>query len=381
MESSAERLRIFLVRHLFSPHSGVSAGMWWKILRENGFRVEPPYWPRATFLSAMAPINSALGVWERRRFGPSVAATDVPPPTFIIGHWRSGTTHLQRLLAQDEQFAFPTFYEVLNPHHFLLTEDRVAANWMRCLPKTRLIDNMSLDNRVPQEDEFAISVATGISPYLGLVFPRRTTHYTRYLTLETCLPEEVERWKAGMLDFVRKLSLKHGRPLVLKSPAHTGRLKLVLDLFPDARFVHIHRDPFEVFPSMRHMLRVISQASCLQRPEWPDLDGLVLDIYRAVYDAYFRERALIPAGRLHEMRFADLERDPIREMQAVYEHLGFDGFAAVRPRLEAYTESIRAYQKNEYTELSPDLRRRIGDAWRPSFDEWGYARDLVAAAR
>lgn len=42
-------------------------------------------------------------------------------------------------------------------------------------------------------------------------------------------------------------------PLLIKSPVHTARVRLVLGLFPRARFLYIHRDPYEVFQSAVHM--------------------------------------------------------------------------------------------------------------------------------
>ena len=36
--------------------------------------------------------------------------------------------------------------------------------------------------------------------------------------------------------------------IVLKSPAHTARVRVLLELFPKARFVHIIRDPVVHLP-------------------------------------------------------------------------------------------------------------------------------------
>ena len=41
--------------------------------------------------------------------------------------------------------------------------------------------------------------------------------------------------------------------LLIKSPVHTGRVKLLLDLFPNAQFIYIHRNPYQVFKSAVHM--------------------------------------------------------------------------------------------------------------------------------
>src|ERR1041385_1748598 len=45
--STRENLRAFLARHLFSAIGGMTAGAWWRLLRENRFAAEPPFWARA----------------------------------------------------------------------------------------------------------------------------------------------------------------------------------------------------------------------------------------------------------------------------------------------------------------------------------------------
>ena len=93
-----------------------------------------------------------------------------------------------------------------------------------------------------------------------------------------------------------------------------------------------------------------------------------------MYDAYFEERGLIPEGRLCEVGYEDLERDPVGVVGSVYESLGLSGFEDVRPRLEGYLGSIAGYRKNRHDDLPEPLRRRIADEWGRSFDEWGYDR-------
>jgi hypothetical protein len=94
-----------------------------------------------------------------------------------------------------------------------------------------------------------------------------------------------------------------------------------------------------------------------------------------LYDAFFEGRDLIPDGQFHEMRFEDLERDPVAEIRRLYESLGIPGFEAFRPSLEDYVRSNSGYRKNAYEELPASLRAEISQAWRRSFDEWNYPCD------
>jgi hypothetical protein len=203
-------------------------------------------------------------------------------------------------------------------------------------------------------------------------FPRGGSRYERFLTFRDVPSDQVARWKSALLRFMKKLTLRYGKPLLLKSPPHTGRIRLLLELFPDARFVHIHRDPFEVFQSTRHLNRVLTRSLQFQKADPRDLDEAVLRRYQSMHDAYFDERALIPEGHLHEVGFRDLEHDPIGQMDAIYEKLGLAGFEEVRPRLLEQVPAIIDFRKNVYAQLTDDWKARVQSSWRRSFEEWGY---------
>lgn len=349
----------------------LTLGDWLKLLRENRFAIAPSRIPRAVAITLNAAQNSAIRVLDRRRTGPRLEGVAVEPPLFLLGHWRNGTTHLHNLLAVDRRFAFPTTYRALFPHTFLTTEKLNARLMGFFLPETRPMDNVEWSMTSPQEDEFALCVSSLLSPCMGWIFPGRREHYDRYLTFRGVPEAEVRRWREEFLRFLRKLTFNDGRPLILKSPPHTGRIRLLLEMFPGAKFVHIHRDPYAVFPSSRKTFRVNSLMSSLQHPAGDD-DAWVLRQYRAMYDAFFEERGLIPAGHFHEVGFERLEADPIGEVGRIYGALRLPDFRPVEPALRHYVESIAGYTKNTFPTLTDDLRRRISVAWRPCFEEWGY---------
>jgi len=355
--------------------AGITAGDWVELLRENRFSVDPAYLVRAASVSACALMNSAFRRLEQYRYGRRWNDVAVAPPLFVLGHWRSGTTHLHYLLGVDDRFACPAFYEVMYPHTFLSTGGSFSSPVAFLLPQRRPYDDVRLDLAVPCEDEFAMCVSGLRSPYLTGVFPRSADRYERFLTFRDAPRADVERWKAALLLLFRKLTLKHGKPLIVKSPAHTGRIGLLLELFPDAKFVHIHRDPFTVFQSFVHTHETGLPFGRLQRTDRFDWEGLVIRRYRDLYEAFFAERDLIPPGHFHELRFEDLERDPVGEVRKIYEALGLPDFGRFEPALRRYADSQKGYRKNEFPELRPDLRRRVAAEWRRSFDEWGYPTD------
>jgi omega-hydroxy-beta-dihydromenaquinone-9 sulfotransferase len=368
----AARFKDFLARHVFHPLQGMALGEWWALLRRHRFAVDGRHWHRALIQTAVSATNSVAAAMERMRFGRRIEAARVEAPLFILGHYRSGTTHLHNLLALDPRLAAPNFYQVLNPHTFLSAERWAAPVVDRLMIHRRLQDEMALDVGVPSEDEFASCAMTGLSPYMGWCFPGDGVDYDRYLTFRDVPECEVARWQSALTTFLKKVTVKFGRPLVLKSPPHTARIRLLLGLFPDARFVHIHRDPYAVFRSTRQMVRVGQPLYQLREAPLQDGDDRILSVYTEMYDSYFTERGLIPEGRLCEVAFADLEREPVGVIGSIYESLGLQGFEELRPRLEGYLASIAGYRKNRHDELPEPVRRRIAHEWGRSFDAWGY---------
>ena len=352
--------------------AGVTLGDWLRLLADNGFRVHPAFLPRAMTISYNAVNNSFAGWVERLRYGKAVENVTVPPPLFVLGHWRSGTTLLHDLLSLDDRFAFPNLFQVMYPHAFLTTEAVGSRIFRLFSPKHRPHDNMKLDPAAAWEDEFVLCACEFLSCYLTWTFPRRAAHYDRYLSFRDAPPDEVERWRRTLLTFLKKLTLKYGKPLVLKSPTHTCRVKLLLEMFPDARFVHIRRNPYAVFRSTVHTHQKVHPMCRLQRDTGLDWAERVTRQYREVCDAYFAERGLIPPGRLHEVSFEELEKDPVGQVRGVYEGLGLPDFGHAEPALRRYVESVAGYRKNVFTELPPDMRQRVAREWRRSFEEWGY---------
>jgi omega-hydroxy-beta-dihydromenaquinone-9 sulfotransferase len=357
---------------------GITLGDWVRLLRDNRFDVSPRRAVRLMAITAQGAQNSAMRWVEGRRYGEVARDAEVLPPVFVLGHWRSGTTHLHNLLTVDGRFAFPNNYQALFPHAFLSMESSQSPFIQWFLPARRPMDNVEWTMRSPQEDEFALCITTFMSPCMGWFFPKRRDHYDRYLTFRGVGEPEVARWQAAMVAFVRRLSWKYKRPLVLKSPPHTGRIKRLLEIFPGAKFVHVHREPYAVFASTRKMLTVNFAMHCLQRPPLEDLDEWIIRQYRAMHEAFFEERRLIPPGQYHEVCFEELEADPVGQVERVYEALGLPAFSAARPALEHYVEGIRGYKKNEFPGLPAPLRRRIAGEWRACFEEWGYASERPA---
>ena len=115
-------VRSVLNRFLFITIQGMTFPTWARMLWENHFLVHPVYWPRALILTVTSLLNALYAALDALLFGWRVRQVRVKAPLIILGHFRSGTTHLHNLLALDRSFAYPTLYQTLNPDSFLSTE-------------------------------------------------------------------------------------------------------------------------------------------------------------------------------------------------------------------------------------------------------------------
>jgi hypothetical protein len=359
----------------------LTAPGWLSLLEQNRFAVEPQYWPRALGITGVSLMQSVWQMrWrarEKRLYHDAIAGTKITrAPVFILGHWRSGTTHLHNLLSLDaEQFCCPNTFQVSFPDAFLCMEDVYRDRFERIMPNTRGTDNVAFNLQAPQEDEFALCLLTLHSILVTFLFPRHYDQALSYLTFRDADVHIVEQWKKEFTWFLKKVTLKYNRTLLLKSPPHTARIKMLLEIFPDARFIHVHRHPYEVFRSFQRLMTSDVWGSCLQRPDMKSIPERILKQYTILYDAFFEERDLIPQGQFYEVAFEALEHDPEGQLRGIYNSIGLGSFEPVVPQVRSYIASIADYKKNSHTPLTTEWQERVAVTWSRSFEEWGYSTE------
>jgi hypothetical protein len=356
---------------------GCNFSAWTRLLIRNRFAVDWSRWHFAVLYTFVSVVNSCLGLLQKIVFSSRVAKTTIAdPPIFIVGHWRTGTTLLHELLVLDDRYTGPTGYECVAPQHFLLTER--FAPWVGFMvSKHRAMDDMDLSLHHPQEDEFVWCMQGQPSPYLTLAFPNRPPQHERYLDLEQLTSRELEAWKRTLVKFVQQLYFRRGKAVILKNPNHSFRIKVLLDIFPQAKFIHIIRDPYVVYPSSIHLLKSLSRVHSLQRPTFEGLDERVLATYVDLYRKLEEGRELVDPSRFYELRYEDLIADPEGQLRRLYEHLGLGGFEQFRPRLRQYLADHADYETNTY-ELTAQQRAIIAERWGEVIHRYRYERAAAA---
>jgi hypothetical protein len=346
---------------------------WLRLLARNRFAITPTRIPLAALVTCAAAGNTALRGIQSLIYGRRVRQVVVPDdPIFIVGHWRTGTTMLHELLALDPAHRSPTTYESLSPNHFLLTE-KFVRRWLPFLvPRTRPFDNMRMGFDRPQEDEAALALRGTPSPFLSASFPRRPLQSPEYVDLTSLTPRQLARWQADLQSLLQLLLFARSGRLVLKSPQHTNRIPTLHAMFPRARFIHITRDPYVVFPSTMHFWRIMIQKYGLQRLDEARLREQVFTAFAQMHDNVERARTQLPAGAFHELRYPNLTADPVGAMRGIYDFLGRDDFAAVEPLYAHYADRSRRYKTNEYADLDAKTRAEIAERWAPYFIRHSY---------
>ena len=316
-----------------------------------GFKhgVDREFMARYLGLLCCNALFAPMRFWQSIAYSGRIAREELhPEPLFLLGFWRSGTTLLHNLLSMDPRWGFVNTYQAAMPDVFLAGQNRVRRMIEKSLPPDRGVDNIPVDFAMPQEEEIAMMCSSGLSPYTFLHFPRTAQDSLGYLFAKERLDsEELEQWKREYIKLLRTASYHMGgKPLLLKSPSNTSRITALLELFPNAKFAYIQRDPYDTVRSYERLIRLMNDWHALQRA---DFDGLLtkqLEVYRDMATAYLHQRELIPDGHLVEIRYEELEHDKVGQIRRIYDALGLEGYAEFEPGLTEYVASIEGFEKN-----------------------------------
>jgi omega-hydroxy-beta-dihydromenaquinone-9 sulfotransferase len=356
---------------------GMLFGSWLRLLWRHGFRISITRWPLAFTITCGTVFNSLLRPLQETIFRSRLERTQIKDaPIFILGHWRSGTTLLHELMVLDSRYTFPTTYDCLAPNHFLISK-WLVTKLKFLLPERRPMDNMETGWDRPQEEEFALCNMGLPSPYLTMAFPNDRPQYPEYFTMEGVPPHDLERWKSGLAWFLKRVTFRDPKRIILKSPPHTGRIKTLLEVFPDARFVHIVRDPYALYGSTVKLWKTLYKFQALQEPKHQGLEEYVFSCFEKMYEHFERDRALVDPARFVEVRYEDLVQNPIEQMRGLYAHLGLGEFEVVLPKLQTYFRDRQDYRTGKY-QIAGELQREIDRRWGPYMRRYGYCQPTAA---
>jgi omega-hydroxy-beta-dihydromenaquinone-9 sulfotransferase len=314
--------------------------------------------------------QSLLHRIQRKSYSDALATIVLPAPLLVLGFWRSGTTLLHELLCRDLRFGFPSTYACLNPSHFLLTEHRMCKHHNREV--SRPMDNLRYSWSSPQEDEFALLALGAPSAYEALIVPSLLRDIHSLLDLQARPVIDQDLWCATFDYFLKLLTVQQGKTMVLKSPTHGYRMRILQQRFPDARYAIIDRNPYEVFASNLKLWQTLTCRYGLERCSMTEIEEFVLAAYvlheRSVAEGI---RHAAP-GSVARLCYEDLEKDPIGQMSGLYAELKLGDFEIVLPRLEEYLAKVSGHVRNRFL-LSLEQKARVDKVWGQIIEQKEYA--------
>ena len=286
-------------------------------------------------------LGNRLLLERDRRIYPEIAQQTIREPLFIVGLPRSGTTLLHILLAADPAHRAPLTWEVMSPSP-PSSEDRqqriqqasrnlAVLRWLA--PTFESVHATGAE--LPQEC-VSLTSPTFMSDQFDTMY--NVPSYRAWFFSQDLRPAyKFHRRSLQHLQFRQS-----AERWVLKAPAHMFAAPALLSIYPDARFVQIHRDPIEAVASVSSLVTILRQVfSDAVDPVQIGRDALTY--WSQALKTFMRARDQLPPQRVCDLRYDDVRRDPIAAAGHVYEHFGWP----FSPEVEKQMNAVLAQQNSQ----------------------------------
>lgn len=350
----------------------------WRELRDRYGDPDPPFRSTARLIQLGIWLLAPERCWESWRFGHVIEQTQLHlPPVFIVGYWQSGHSLMHHLMANDPQFGTTTLLHASLPSCCSTAEPFARFVMRRKKNMNRYVDSLPLSLDGPQGDELAMGNLTELSVYHGYVFPNSyDAIFRRTVLFEGVSDNERIAWQQCYRQLLQKVAWHTGRPRLLsRNAAHTGRVLQLLELFPDAKFIHLHRNPYRVFAAQVPKWRSLCGSWALQTPNIEQLVEDTVRLYPVLMQKFLADRTRIPAGQLAEVRYEELLTDPISTLRRVYTELSLPGFETLENQLQANRGTSPGRIAGHDVRLTAEQHERVRREWGFAFEVLGYSLD------
>lgn len=174
--------------------------------------------------------------------------------------------------------------------------------------------------------------------------------------------EKQNRWSSCLRYFLQLLTVQQAKTMVLKSPSHGFRLHILPTLFPQARYIIIERNPYEVFASNLKLWRTLLELYSLESFSVDEIEEFVLAAYVLHEQAVSDGASDIDPRFLARVRYEDLTVDPVTQVSRLYQQLGLGDFDEVRTRVKQYLAGVTDYRRNRF-DLPLAQQARVNRTW------------------
>ncbi|HYW34451.1 MAG TPA: sulfotransferase [Balneolaceae bacterium] len=336
--------------------------------------VLPSKWPFVLAFMGSALARSPFSMIDRWIASRKKAVENLEPPVFIVGYWRSGTTHLHNLLGQSPDLGIITPLGSGLPDELLTLGTWFEPLLQKGLPEDRGVDRVAVNPQSPQEDEIPVANLQKLSVFHALYFPANfRKNFNRGVFFDDVSDNEIEEWKSAMLYFIGKVAIHQDKqPLLIKNPVYTTRIHLLRDLWPNARFIHIYRNPYRVFRSTKYYYPEIIDELGLQAYDPAEIEPVILNSYPRMLNKLYEDTNDLPENQFVEVQYEKLDENPVEVLKKIYHQLNLPGgWEAAKSSTEAYLKSIADYRKNTYS-YAPEDFEKVNENWGKYVNKWGY---------
>lgn len=280
---------------------------------------------------------------------PEIAGIRIERPLLVISPPRTGTTFVHRLLAQDPQWRWVRTWEVglaPPPQPVRRSPDDYLERDKRIQIVTRALAH--LYRASPDLPRLHHTTATQPEECYGLLEPALVSQsFMFYGPVEEYLAWLDERphadWLRAYRHYADQVRLLHwfapGGRWLLKSPIHSWNVESLLDVFPDAHVVQIHRNPSEFLASFCHLIAAHHQVAF--RDVDPARIGRVVTPYlRDLLKRLTTARRARPTDRFIDIRHEKLRADPLACVREIYERAGAILSPEAEHRMKAFVADV-----------------------------------------
>ncbi|MCW5319206.1 hypothetical protein GTQ43_38115 [Nostoc sp. KVJ3] len=199
LQDSIKKEFITALRHPLSYSSFLNL---FRVLTMYG-GIDKKYIVRALFIIFISFTGIPFRIIEKIKYGRKIEQTQIhPSPIFIIGHWRSGTTYLHNLVAQDPNLGYVSNLLAYAPESFFISQP-FKKIIKKIVPSKRPMDNVDNSLTSPEEEEWAVANICPYSTYHASYFPKTfQKKFHNISELESNKYEEfINKWKNAYINF------------------------------------------------------------------------------------------------------------------------------------------------------------------------------------
>jgi len=292
----------------------------------------------------------------------------------VMGMPRTGTTVISYLLDQDPSRRSLIHWQCVHPvppapTDALRTDPRCLALLDEQRKMVELVKQAKIplphweDADGPTEDMFIHN-----QDFKGLSWDSflATSRYADWLFHETDMTSAYEYQRR----YLQVLQSTAPGTWSLKMPSHSVYLDVLLEVFPDARVVWAHRDPYKATGSLANLWKL--PKGMVMHPDAVDLEAMgrnAMDQMKVHVERPLRTRERIGDDRFFHMHYSDMMRDPMDVMRRLYDWAGDPLREEVESRMQAW---LSAHPQDRFgmNTYSLDQYGLTVDALRPVFAEY-----------